>query len=54
VQGGSGRAIDDLTAAPASFFSSFDDLTDLGVTPKTWQITEPIYDGSAIDQILLR
>jgi len=54
VQGGRGSGRDDLTAAPASSFSSFDDWIEQGSTPKVWQITEPIYERAAINQIFSR
>ncbi len=54
VQGGRGSVIDDLTAAPASSCSSFDDSIEQGFTPKIWQITEPIYEQAVINQFLSR
>jgi hypothetical protein len=49
VQGGRSSAIDDLTAAPASSCSSFDDWIEQGFAPRVWQITEPIYEHATIE-----
>jgi len=54
VEGGRGGATDDLTVAPASSFSGFNDWIEQGMAPKTWQITEPLREQPAIYQILSR
>jgi len=54
VHGGRGGATDDFTAAPAIFFSSFDDWIEQGRTPKVWHIREPIQERSATNYILSR
>jgi len=54
VQGGRGGAKDDLTAAPASSFSGFNDWIEQGLAPKIWRITEPVHEQWAIYKIYSR